>query len=313
MIQTEDLTKWFDTFSAVEGVNLNVRPGQVLVLLGPNGAGKTTTVRMLTSILKPTRGRAIVAGFNVATQPDRVRKLVGVLTEHHGLYGRMNALEYLDYFADLYSIDLRERNKTIQNLLEQFSLAADQNRRLSEYSKGMRQKLALVRAMLHDPPVLLLDEPTSAMDPESARIVRNSIRGLRSADRTILLCTHNLAEAEELADQVAIIRRGRIIFNETLPVIKSKLLGEPEYEAVFAGSINGLEGLQFPYGVKMISSGANWMRFQIQQPQVNNPHLLKSLLENGLAVVTLREVPRSLEDAYMEAVNNEVTDGSNPE
>lgn len=312
MIQTEDLTKWFGTFSAVEGVHLNVSSGQVLALLGPNGAGKTTTVRMLTSILKPTRGRAVVAGYDVAARPDIVRRRVGVLTEHHGLYGRMNALEYLGYFADLYSIDLVGRNKAIQALLEQFGLAADQYRRLSEFSKGMRQKLALVRAMLHDPPVLLLDEPTSAMDPESARIVRNSIRGLRSADRTILLCTHNLAEAEELADQVAIIRRGRIIFNETLPAIKSKLLGEPEYEAVFAGSVNSLQGLRLSDAVKVITYGENWVRFQIQQPEVNNPRLLKTLLEGGLAVVTLREVPRSLEDAYMEAVNNEVNNGSHP-
>lgn len=310
MIQTEDLTKWFGTFSAVESVNLNVNSGQVLALLGPNGAGKTTTVRMLTSTLKPTRGRAVVAGYDVGKKPEIVRRQVGVLTEHHGLYGRMNAVEYLGFFADLYSLDQRERTKTIQTLLEQFGLAADQNRRLSEYSKGMRQKLALVRAMLHDPPVLLLDEPTSAMDPESARVVRNTILGLRSANRTILLCTHNLAEAEEMADQVAIIRRGRIILNESLPAIKRKLLGEPEYEAVFAGSVNGLEGVHLPAGVKIISSGENRVRFQIKQPNETNPLLLKTLLESGLAVVTLREIPRSLEDAYLEAVSNEDNHGS---
>lgn len=310
MIQTEDLTKWFGTFSAVESVNLNVNSGQVLALLGPNGAGKTTTVRMLTSTLKPTRGRAIVAGCDVGNQPEIVRRQVGVLTEHHGLYGRMNAVEYLGFFADLYSLDQHERNKTIQALLEQFGLAADQNRRLSEYSKGMRQKLALVRAMLHDPPVLLLDEPTSAMDPESARGVRNYILGLRSANRTILLCTHNLAEAEELADQVAIIRRGRIILNESLPAIKRKLLGEPEFEAVFAGSVNSLEGVHLPEGVKIISSGENWIRFQIKHPNQTNPQLLKTLLDSGLAVVTLREIPRSLEDAYLEAVSNEDNNGS---
>lgn len=310
MIQTEDLTKWFGTFSAVEGVNLDVNSGQVLVLLGPNGAGKTTTVRMLTSTLKPTRGQAIVAGYDVGKQPEIVRRQVGVLTEHHGLYGRMNAVEYLGFFADLYSLDHRERAKTIQTLLEQFGLSVDQNRRLSEYSKGMRQKLALVRAMLHDPPVLLLDEPTSAMDPESARVVRNTILGLRSANRTILLCTHNLAEADELADQVAIIRRGRIILHEPLPVMKHKLLGEPEYEAVFAGGVNGLEGMGLPDGVKITSFGENRIRFQIKQPNQTNPLLLKTLLETGLAVVTLREIPRSLEDAYLEAVSNEDIHGS---
>lgn len=312
MIQTEDLTKVFGTFSAVEGVNLDVRSGQILALLGPNGAGKTTTVRMLTSILKPTRGRAVVAGFDVSSQQESVRRNVGVLTEHHGLYRRMNAREYLNYFASLYTIDRNGREKTIQILLEQFGLAADQDRRLSEYSKGMRQKLALVRAMLHDPPVLLLDEPTSAMDPESARVVRNSILGMRSADRTILLCTHNLAEAEELADQVAIIRRGRVILNETLPAIKRKLLGEPEYEAVFGGSFNGLSDDSLPAGVKITANGNNWLRFKINDPDASNPRLLRILLDLGLAVVTLREVPRSLEDAYIEAVTNEENHGRPP-
>lgn len=312
MIHTEDLTKYFDTFSAVEGVNLDIQTGQILALLGPNGAGKTTTVRMLTSILRPTRGRAVVAGFDVTTQQESVRRNVGVLTEHHGLYGRMNALEYLNYFADLYAIDHNGRSRTIQPLLEQFGLAADQSRRLSEYSKGMRQKLALVRAMLHDPPVLLLDEPTSAMDPESARIVRNSILGMRSADRTILLCTHNLAEAEELADQVAIIRRGRVILNETLPAIKRKLLGEPEFEAIFAGNYQGLSTDGLPDGVRITAAGENRVRFKIRQPEQDNPRLLRMLLDRGMAVVTLREVPRSLEDAYLEAVTNEENHGSNP-
>lgn len=312
MIQTEDLTKVFDSFTAVDGVSLDVRAGQILALLGPNGAGKTTTVRMLTSILKPTRGRAVVAGYDVARQQESVRRNVGVLTEHHGLYGRMNALEYLNYFADLYSIDRGSRAKTIQSLLAQFGLAPDQNRRLNEYSKGMRQKLALVRTMLHDPPVLLLDEPTSAMDPESARIVRDSILGLRSADRTILLCTHNLAEAEELADQVAIIRRGWVILNETLPAVKRKLLGEPEYEVFFADRINGVSGDNLPDGVTITVTGENWIRFNSNQPETDNPRLLRLLLDRGMAVVTLREVPRSLEDAYMEAVSNEENHGSNP-
>src|SRR5574340_1211581 len=309
MIQTEDLTKVFDSFSAVDGVNLDVSSGQILALLGPNGAGKTTTVRMLTSILKPTRGRAVVAGYDVTCQPERVHRNVGVLTEHHGLYGRMNALEYLNYFADLYSLDRVSRKNTIQSLLEQFGLASDQHRRLNEYSKGMRQKLALLRAMLHDPPVLLLDEPTSAMDPESARVVRNSILGMRSADRTILLCTHNLAEAEELADQVAIIRRGRVILNETLPAIKRKLLGEPEYEAVFGGNFNGLSGDGLPDGVKINSTGDHWVRFLINDPDATNPQLLRMLLDRGLAVITLHEVPRSLEDAYIEAVTYEDNHG----
>jgi ABC-2 type transport system ATP-binding protein len=135
------------------------------------------------------------------------------LTEHHGLYGRMNAVEYLDFYGQLYGVDRRSTQQRSDTLMEQFGLSSARKKRLGEYSKGMRQKLALVRAMLHNPPVLLLDEPTSAMDPESARVVRDAISTLRSTDRTIILCTHNLAEAEELADQVAIIRHGKILLH----------------------------------------------------------------------------------------------------
>jgi ABC-type multidrug transport system ATPase subunit len=175
-IYAEDLTKHFDDFVAVDGVSFQVAAGEVLVLLGPNGAGKTTTVRMLTSILTPTRGRARVAGYDVVAQADQVRASVGVLTEQHGLYNRMNAREYLRFFGQLYNLRPQNCQERIDLLLEKFGLSFAGKKRLGEYSKGMRQKLALVRAMLHDPPVLLLDEPTSAMDPESARMVRDAIQ-----------------------------------------------------------------------------------------------------------------------------------------
>lgn len=205
MIEAEDLSKKFDEFLAVDKVSLKVGQGEILVLLGPNGAGKTTTVRMLTSILRPTTGWAKVAGYDVVASPDKVRSSVGVLTEHHGLYGRMNADEYLVFFGSLYGLPASKSRKRSAEFMERFGLEVGK-KRLSEFSKGMRQKLALIRALLHEPPVILLDEPTSAMDPESAFTVREAIRELRSTDRTIVLCTHNLKEAEELADQIAIIK-----------------------------------------------------------------------------------------------------------
>ena len=237
MIVTKDLTKKFVDFCAVDGVDLNVGAGEVLALLGPNGAGKTTTVRMLTSILRPTSGTAYVAGFDVVRDAQRVRASVGVLTENHGLYARMPAFEYLDFYGQLYGMDLDHRHQRVAALLEQFGLAEQQHRRIGEYSKGMRQKLALARALLHNPLVLLLDEPTSAMDPESARLVRDSIKELRSAERSIIICTHNLAEAEELADQIAIIRRGKIIAKGSPLALKQMLLGAGEFEIQLASTL----------------------------------------------------------------------------
>ncbi|GAP15138.1 ABC-type multidrug transport system, ATPase component [Longilinea arvoryzae] len=302
MIFTRNLTKKFNDLLAVDGVDLDVASGQILTLLGPNGAGKTTTVRMLTSVLTPTCGTAKVAGFDVVSQADKVRASVGVLTESHGLYRRMNALEYLDFFGELYGMPASERRRRAADLMEMFGLADAARRRLGEYSKGMRQKLALVRAMIHNPPVLLLDEPTSAMDPESARMVRDAILSLRSRDRTIVLCTHNLSEAEELADQIAIIRRGKIISYGTLAELEEQYLGVPEYEIRFASPIQDFSG--FPPDLAISERGCDWVRFRSPDPFVQNPLLLRSLMDNGLPVVTLREVGRSLESAYLEAVNH---------
>lgn len=311
MIQTHDLSKRFNDLCAVEGVTLSVPSGQVLALLGPNGAGKTTTVRMLTSVLKPSRGTAVIAGYDVLSQPKDVRANVGVLTEQHGLYGRMPANEYLDFFGQLYGLDSNTRSQRINDLLEIFGLKQDSKRRLGEYSKGMRQKLALARALIHEPPVLLLDEPTSAMDPESACLVRDAIRQLRSANRAIIICTHNLAEAEELADQIAIIRQGKIILNGTPPMLKNNLLGSAEYEVHFGTPLDG-QPLPLPEGVKPTGQGETWFRYQTEFPAQTNPLLLQALLQNGLPVLSLQEVPHSLEQVYLQAVQGDKNkDGKN--
>lgn len=302
MIETSDLSKNFGNFVAVNGVNLKIRAGEVLALLGPNGAGKTTTVRMLTSVLRPSRGWARIAGYDVVEHPAQVRASVGVLTEQHGLYGRMPGDDYLDFFGQIYGMDAKTRRKQIDELLARFGLDEDRHRSVAEYSKGMRQKLALARALLHNPPVLLLDEPTSAMDPESARLVRNSIADLRSADRSIILCTHNLAEAEELADQIAIIRRGKIIAQDTSSNLKQLLLGTGEYEMHLATTLNGHLETLLP-GVEITSRGPNWFRYRAAQPDQMNPELLRTLLDAGLPVVRLQEVSRSLEQVYLQAIH----------
>lgn len=301
MIECEDLSKQFDDFLAVDGVSLNVQPGEVLALLGQNGAGKTTTVRMLTSVLVPTRGWARVAGYDVVREPVRVRSAVGVLTEQHGLYGRMSALEYLDYFGQIYNLGPAVRKKRSEELLEYFGLTYAANRRSGEYSKGMRQKLALARALLHEPPVLLLDEPTSAMDPESSRLVRDYIASLRSSQRTIIICTHNLTEAESLADKIAIIYRGKIAVQGTPEQLKDSLLGPPEYELRTAVDWSPTDA-DFPNDVTLLGRSDRGWRLRVAQPEHSNPRLLERLLSQKVPVVSLQEVPRTLEQVYLEVM-----------
>ncbi len=301
MIRAEGLGKRFGDFWAVRDLTLQVQAGEVLALLGPNGAGKTTTVRMLTSVLRPTTGRAWVAGYDVLSQPRQVRRSVGVLTENHGLYHRMPALEYLDFYARLYGLDAPTRRQRIAHWLDFFGLSAFARQRIGEYSKGMRQKLALARALIHEPPVLLLDEPTSAMDPESARLVRDAIRQLRSQERAVVICTHNLNEAELLADRIAIIRQGRIVAQGSPAALAQRFLGPPEYRLILARPLNGhLPAL--PSGAVLRASGDRWLQYATATPDQVNPQVIQAAVEQGWQVVGLESIPHSLEQVYLQVM-----------
>jgi len=311
MIEADGLTKQFlssaqevgEPFTAVDNLSLSVEAGKVLALLGPNGAGKTTTVRMLSAVLAPTRGQARVAGYDIVKSASQVRRAVGVLTEAPGLYLRMRAIKYLDFFGQLYSLSADVRQARAMKWLERFGMADAANQHLSEYSKGMRQKLALIRTMMHDPAVLLLDEPTSAMDPHSAKLVRDAITELRSDKRAIILCTHNLPEAEQLADRIAIIRRGKIIAEGSTVELKARLLGTPVIEVRLATPFNGLlpDVLQ---QVNILDYGDTWLRYQSDDQAHDNPRLVRWLTERGAEILTLSEVPRSLEAVYLKVVES---------
>ena len=302
MIETYDLSKQYNNdFWAVDGVTLNVQPGQILALLGQNGAGKTTTVRMLTALLTPTRGWARVGGHDVTRNPQVVRSNVGVLTEQHGLYMRMTALEYLEFFGKIYGLDPALRKSRMDHLLQYFGLEEAARRRSGEYSKGMKQKLALARALMHDPSILLLDEPTSAMDPESSRLVRDEIARLRSSQRTIIICTHNLAEAEALADRIAIIYRGKVLLNGTLDELKRQVLGPVEYEATFAIPFDAGD-MRLPLGVELTSRNETSLRFKIEAPAAVNPQLVQELASRRAPLVSFQEVPRKLEQVYLKTM-----------
>jgi len=302
MIRAEGLRKVFDTVVAVERVDLEVRPGEVVALLGPNGAGKTTTVRMLAALLRPTAGCALVAGYDSARQPREVRRRVGLLTELPGLYPRMTGEEYLAFFADLYEVPRPLLWARIEPWLDRLELRAALRQRIAHYSKGMRQKLALLRAFLHQPPVLLLDEPTSAMDPESARIAREMIRAAAEDGCAVLLCTHNLYEAEALADRIAILHRGRVRVEGSPAALRARFLGPPVYELRVAGP--AAEARQaLPPDLPIVAQGPNWLRYQAPDPERQNPAILAAVMGRGIPVVALSEIPRPLEDLYLQILN----------
>lgn len=304
MIDAQELVKDFDGFRAVDHISLNVPAGSVLAVLGPNGAGKTTTVRMLTSILAPTSGRASIAGYDVVTQPEAVRAHVGVLTEQHGLYERMKAVEYLDFFGRVYRLSATDRKRRSLDLMDRFGLTFALDKRLGEYSKGMKQKLALVRSMLHNPPVLLLDEPTSAMDPLSAKQVRDAIIELQRDERTFLITTHNLTEAQSLANTIAVIRAGRIVAHGTFEDLARQFIGAPVMELRTAAPMNGL-ARDLADLVTVEASGEDWLQYRAPIPAQLNPAVLRRAASVGVEVVTLAPVSRTLEDVYLQIVKED--------
>ena len=210
MIVAQDLRKRFKKVQAVDGVSFEARAGEVFGLLGPNGAGKTTTLRLIASSLTPDTGTAIIAGHDVRTSPSLVRKNIGVLTASIGVYGRLTARENLRYFARLYGLDGPEVERRIEELIDYFEMKEFADRRAEPFSTGMKQKLAIARAIVHDPPVIIFDEPTSGLDVLASRIVVEFVRRAKTQGKCVILSTHHLWEAEKLCDRAAIIHEGRV-------------------------------------------------------------------------------------------------------
>jgi ABC-2 type transport system ATP-binding protein len=222
VIKAEKLTKRFGRFTAVDGLDLEVAPGEIFGFLGPNGAGKTTTIRMLTGLLRPTAGRALICGHDVWQEPVRAKMLLGYVPDEPVFYEKLTGWEFLSFVADLYRIEAGAKRKRIAELLHAFGLEKHAVDLLQSYSRGMRQKITVAAALVHEPRVLILDEPLVGLDPPSARTLKDLLRMLADHGVTIFMATHILAIAEELCGQVGIINRGRLIAVGSLEDLRQK-------------------------------------------------------------------------------------------
>ena len=312
MIEAQSLVRRFGDFLAVDRISLHVPDGSILALLGPNGAGKTTTVRMLAGLLAPSAGEATVAGIDVRSDPSGVRTRVGLVTDVPGLYERMTVATYLDFFGKIYGMDAARRRRRIDELLSLFDLTTRRRERLAGFSKGMKQKVALARALLHEPSALFLDEPTSGLDPLAARAVRELIVGLKHASRSIILCTHDLDEAERLADEVAILRQGRMVVSDAPAALRAgaspDTLVRVEFAAApanLAGAFRGLENVALLVGDLPFAPDDTSLVFRTSEPRRINPLVLARLISAGAQIVSVTCTTRTLEDVYAQAVGEE--------
>ncbi|QSQ24066.1 ABC transporter ATP-binding protein [Pyxidicoccus parkwayensis] len=295
-IHVEGLGKRFGERTAVEKLSFHVRPGEVFGLLGPNGAGKTTTVRMLTGLLSPSEGEATVWGHRVDRDGESLRKVVGLLTEQPGLYDRLTARENLRFFMKLHELDESKAWPRTQDYLQRFGLGGRESEPVGGYSKGMRQKLAIVRTLVHDPQVIFLDEPTSGLDPESARTVRDAVAELASEGRTIVLCSHNLAEVERLCERVAVVKRTLLAIGPVRELRRAGQSLDVRVEGEAERFINVLSSL--PFAPNVLAEGAR-LRVMLAD-EANAPDVVACLVGAGARVHSAVPAQRPLEEVYLD-------------
>ena len=249
MIVIEGLTKRYGDFQAVNGISLQIEAGEIFGFLGVNGAGKTTTLRMLTGVLKPTTGRIVIAGFDMAKDPERAKALIGYIPDRPYLYNRLTSREYLYFVADLHSVEKRAAEFAIDELLEAYGLKQWENELIEGFSHGMKQRLSICAALVHRPKVLIVDEPMVGLDPHGAKLLKDNFREYARSGLAILLSTHSLNVAEELADRLAIINRGTVVSIGTLAEIRTATgSGDKRLEEIFIDltwSANGVESESF--------------------------------------------------------------------
>jgi ABC-2 type transport system ATP-binding protein len=299
MIHTENLSKRFGDVRAVDGLSLDVKEGEVFGFLGPNGAGKTTTVRMLASLIGPTSGSATVAGFVVGQQDTDIRRTVGVLTETPGMYDNLSAEYNLRIFAELYEV--KDVKGQVGKYLHMLGLWDRRFDAAGTFSKGMKQKLAIARALLHEPRVLFLDEPTASLDPEASHLVREFIAELKKEGRTIFLCTHNLDEADRLCDRIGVFKTQLKVL-DTPANLRNTVFGRKvvfHLRSADESLVRVVGKLAFVREVRLVE---NKLVVNLDDPETHNPDIIRALVKSGADLQFVGELRHTLEEVYLQLV-----------
>jgi ABC-2 type transport system ATP-binding protein len=300
-IETNGLARTFGSLVAVDDLTLAIPEGTVFGFLGPNGAGKTTTVRLLSALIAPTRGSAVVAGYRLGVNNRAIRQAVGILTETPGLYDRLSAWQNLLFFAEMYDLPAKHAASQVDRYLRLLDLWERRGDKVGGFSKGMRQKLAIARGLLHEPRVIFLDEPTAGLDPEAARVVREFIKELRAEGRTIFLTTHNLPEADELCDLIGVFR-ARLLRLGTPANLRAGMFGTGTQVRVAGDAAHWIETVRALPFVRNATASESLLSVSLEHPDDQNPTLVRSLVEAGADIRAVEPTTHSLEEVYLDLV-----------
>ena len=302
IIETHNLTRRFDQNVAVDGLNLDVEQGEVLGFLGPNGAGKTTTIRMLTGMILPTSGYAVVAGYKTSEQVEQLHEKIGIVMDIPGFYNRMSAWRNLEFFAGFYPTI--NTGVQIEKYLKLMDLWERRDDPVGTFSKGMKQRLALARALLHEPRILFLDEPTAGLDPEVSGEVRTLIKQLSYGGYTIFISTHNLNEAESLCNRIALIN-GRLVALDTVQNLQKRYFRREivvKLENIDRSVVNLVTKLSYVHNVR---EDSNQLFIELNDPVINRPDLVKAIVNAGGRILEVSELEHPLEELYIKLIHEE--------
>jgi ABC-2 type transport system ATP-binding protein len=303
MIDVENLTRKFGNLTAVDNVTLHVERGEVFGFLGPNGAGKTTTVRMLCCLIGKTSGQARIGDFSVEKEADclQIRKIVGFLPENVGLYDSLSAYRNLDFYGKLYEVPDQKRAENIERLLRLLGIWERQEDAVGTFSKGTKQKIAIARALIHEPQVLFLDEPTANLDPEASKTVRDFILDLKKEKTTIFLNTHNLDEAERLCDRIAILKT-KLIAVDSPKNLERSLYNRKTIIHLQQVTDVVLESVKKLGSIKNVKVSDNKLILDIDDPEAANPEVVRTIVQSGGNIQYVTELRSTLEDVYLKLI-----------
>ena len=301
MIETKHLTKIFGNLTAVDDLNLTINQGDIFGFIGPNGAGKTTTMRILVTLLEPTRGRALIDGLDVARNGKKVRRVIGYMPDFMGVYDDLKVFEYLEFFAAAFGIDRSKRKSIVEGVLELTDLQSKKSATVDSLSRGMQQRLGLARVLIHDPKVLILDEPASGLDPRARIEIRELLRELKRMGKTIMISSHILSELEEICDHVGIIEHGKLIYSGTIEEIKPRLGIHTKVRVQVIGDQDkAIELLSALPQIHQVQPFKNYISVTFKEGEKMDGVIARTLVSADMDIIMIQPEQLKLDDAFLQ-------------